>query len=123
VWSWHDDPVKIDVETKSEVLRYVEALTANGGTNIYGALKHALDVAGVTDDGTWSAPEVDTIYVLSDGRASVGLTQDSEEILAYVRERNATAGITIHTIGLSGAQDAYLLRSLAEQSGGQYAAK
>jgi HEAT repeat protein len=123
VWSWRDDPVKIDTETKSEVIRYVEALTANGGTNIYGALKHALDVAGVKDDGEWSAPDVDTLYLLSDGRASVGLTQNSDEILSYVRERNETAGITIHTIGLSGAQDAYLLKSLAEQNGGQYVAK
>jgi len=123
VWSWQDDPVEIDVDTKSQVVRYVEALTANGGTNLYGALKHGLDVAGVSDDGEWSAPEVDTIYVLSDGRASVGLTTDSEEILSYVRERNRSAGITIHTIGLSGAQDAYLLRSLAEQNGGQYVAQ
>ena len=33
------------------------------------------------------------------------------------------AGITIHTIGLSGAQDAYLMRSLAEQNGGPSAAR
>ncbi len=46
-----------------------------------------------------------------------------DEILSYVRERNRTAGITIHAIGLSGAQDAYLMRSLAEQNGGQYVAQ
>jgi hypothetical protein len=40
-----------------------------------------------------------------------------------VRERNATAGIVIHTIGLSGAQDADLLRRLAEENGGQYVAR
>ena len=40
-----------------------------------------------------------------------------------MRERNRTSGITIHAIGLSGAQDAYLLGSLAEQNGGVYAAK
>ena len=48
---------------------------------------------------------------------------DPDEILAFVRERNAAAGITIHTVGLSGAQDAYLLKSLAEQNGGSYVAR
>jgi HEAT repeat protein len=123
VWSWRDDPATVGAETRSELVRYVESLTANGGTNIYGALRHAFDLAGVEADGEWSDPVVDTIYVLSDGRASMGLTTDSEEILSYVRERNRNAGITIHTIGLSGAQDPYLLRGLAEQNGGQYAAK
>ena len=33
---------------------------------------------------------------------------------------NRSAGIVIHTIGLSGAHNAYLLRSLAAQSGGTY---
>lgn len=123
VWSWREDPVEVDTEIKSEVIRYVGALTANGGTNIWGAMKHALDLAGVEEGGGWSAPVVDTIYLLSDGRASVGVTTNSDEILSYIKERNRTAGITIHTIGLSGAQDAYLLRSLAEQNGGQYVAR
>ncbi len=128
VWSWREDGLAtIDTETKSGIVRYVEALTANGGTNIFGALQYAFDLAGVEeeadDGGEWSEPLIDTVYLLSDGRASVGVTTVSDEILSYVRERNRTAGITIHTIGLSGAQDAYLLRSLAEQNGGAYAAK
>ena len=61
-------------------------------------------------------------FLLTDGRPSVGVTTNADEILEFVRERNASAGIVIHTIGLSGAQDAYLLRNLAEQNGGTYAA-
>ena len=53
----------------------------------------------------------------------MGLTTDPDEILAFVREWNASAGIVIHTIGLSGAQDPYLLRSLAEQNGGTYVSR
>jgi Mg-chelatase subunit ChlD len=83
----------------------------------------ALDLAGADADEKWEEPEIDTIFVLSDGRPSVGLSTDADEILALVKERNEAAGITIHTIGLSGAQDAYLLRSLAEQNGGTYAAR
>jgi hypothetical protein len=53
----------------------------------------------------------------------VGLVITAEPILRYVREWNRTAGIVIHTIGLSGAQDAYLLRRLAEENGGTYVAR
>lgn len=123
VWTWQDKLSVMNPATRSAALRYVEALDANGGTNIYGALQMALDLAGATTGKDWVKPEIDTIYFLSDGRPSVGVTTSPDEILAFVRERNAVAGITIHTIGLSGAQDAYLLRSLAEQNGGTYVAR
>ncbi len=123
VWTWEDSLVETDDEAISDALRMVDELEAVGGTNIYGALQTALDIAGAEGGDTWSEPVIDTIYFLSDGRPSVGITTEPEEILAYVRERNASAGITIHTVGLSGAQDAHLLRSLAEQNGGSYVAR
>lgn len=123
VWSWQDELLEMNGETRSEAMRYVEDLDAVGGTNIYGALAQAFDMAGAESGDEWAAPKIDTIFFLSDGRPSVGLTTDPEEILAYVRDRNQSAGIVIHTIGLSGAQDAYLMRSLAEQHGGTYVAR
>lgn len=123
VWTWEDSLVETEDESISDALRMVDELEAVGGTNIYGALEAALDIAGAKGGDAWSQPEVDTIYFLSDGRPSVGITLDPDEILAFVRERNAAAGITIHTVGLSGAQDAYLLKSLAEQNGGSYVAR
>lgn len=123
VWDWADELVEIDTETRSELLRYVETIEANGGTNLFGGLRRAFDLAGVEEGDAWSEPLVDTIYLLSDGRASMGVTTVPDQILSYVAERNRTAGITLHTIGLSGAQDAYLLRSLAEQNGGIYVAQ
>ena len=123
VWTWNDDLVVMDPETRSEAMRFCESLEAVGATNIYGALKVALEQAGAAGGDEWSEPKIDTIFFLSDGRATVGLSTDADETLAFVRERNATAGIVIHTIGLSGAQDAYLLRSLAEQNGGSYTSR
>ena len=123
VWTWKDDLVEMEEETRPAVAAYLEGLEAVGATNIYSALEVALDLAGADADEKWEEPEIDTIFVLSDGRASVGLSTIPDEILALVKERNEAAGITIHTIGLSGAQDAYLLRSLAEQNGGTYAAR
>jgi hypothetical protein len=123
VWTWKDDLVEMEEDTRPAVAAYLEGLKAVGATNLYSALEVALDLAGADADEKWEVPEIDTIFVLSDGRPSVGLSTDPDEILALVKERNEAAGITIHTIGLSGAQDAYLLRSLAEQNGGTYAAR
>ena len=124
VWTWDDDDlVEMDSEARQDVLEYIDRIEAVGGTNIYSALLRAFEIAGVESGGEWSEPSIDTIYLLTDGRASVGLTVDPEEILAFVAERNRSAGIVIHTIGLSGAHDSYLLRGLAEQSGGTYVAR
>jgi hypothetical protein len=123
VWGWEDELVEMDDETRGDVLRYVDGLTAVGGTNLFGALEHAFAIVGVEEGEEWSAPLVDTIFLLSDGRPSVGVTTDPDQILEFVRELNRSAGITLHTIGLSGAQDAYLLHSLAEQNGGRYVAR
>jgi Mg-chelatase subunit ChlD len=106
-----------------EVQEYVDDLRASGGTNIYGALRTALEIAGVKGGDEWDSPRIDTLFLLTDGRPSVGLTTQPDEILAYVRDKNRSGGIVIHTIGLSGAQDAYLLSELAAQNGGTYSAR
>lgn len=123
VWSWQDKLVKMDPDTRKEVTEVIEGLDAMGGTNIYGAMQVAFKMAGVKEGNKWVAPKVDTIFLLSDGKPSIGVSTDADEILSMVREANVNAGITIHTIGLSGAQDAYLLRTLAEENGGTYAAR
>jgi len=123
VWTWQDDLVEMEGEQRVEVQDYVEDLRASGGTNIYGALRLALEIAGVKGGDEWDSPRIDTLFLLTDGRPSVGLTTNPDEILSYVREKNRSGGIVIHTIGLSGAQDSYLLSKLAEQNGGTYAAR
>lgn len=120
VWTWSDDLVTMKPEVRAQVNEFITKSEAVGGTNIHGALERALDLAGAKAGATWSAPVIDTIYFLTDGRATVGVTTDTEEILAYVRERNRNAGIVIHAIGLSDAHDAVLMRRLAEENGGTY---
>jgi hypothetical protein len=120
VWTWADGLVEMSADARDEVSTFVDETGAVGATNIYGALERALDLAGASEDGDWADPEIDTIYVLTDGRATVGLTTDTDDILAFVRDRNRTAGITINTIGLSAAHDTNLLRRLAEENGGTY---
>lgn len=122
VWTWQDDLVEMEEQTRGEALAFVEGLVPEGGTNIHGALVMAFELAGVESSmgGEWSEPAIDTIYLLTDGKASVGVTTDPEEILFDVRQLNRTAGIVIHTIGLSDGHDADLLRRLAEDNGGSY---
>jgi hypothetical protein len=123
VWTWEDELVAMEQDVRSDVLRFVDSLDAEGATNIFGALMRAFDLAGVREDGEWREPLVDTIFVLSDGKPSIGVVVEPKEILAAVRERNQAAGIVIHAIGLSGAQDAAFLSALAGENGGTYVGK
>lgn len=129
VWTWSDEPVVMDEGTRAEATKFVEQIKPVGGTNIYGAMKQGLDRARGKDRrksrGTprWTPPTYDTVFLLSDGQPSVGLSIAREDILDMVAEENSDLGVQINTIGLSTDQDAVLMRRLAEQSGGTYAAR
>ncbi|MBL8801247.1 MAG: VWA domain-containing protein [Planctomycetes bacterium] len=120
VWTWDDELVEMSPEKRAALTKYIEQVEAVGATNIYGALERAFDAAGAKGGDTFTNPTIDTIYLLTDGKATVGVTIERDEILAFVRSRNQSAGITIHTIGLSDAHDAVLMRRIAEENGGQY---
>lgn len=120
VWSWADDLVVMAPDKRLALTKYIEEVDAIGATNIYGALERAFEVAGASGGDTFTNPQIDTIYLLTDGKATVGVTSDREEILSFVRSRNQSARITIHTIGLSDAHDAVLMRRIADENGGQY---
>ena len=115
--------MEMDGDVRLEVLEHVDGLEAVGGTNLFGALRTALEVAGADGGDEFADPPIDTIFLLTDGRPSIGVTTDADAILEFVDDRNRSAGIVIHTIGLSGAQDAYLLGELARRSGGTYVAR
>lgn len=123
VWTWEKGLVEMDAKAREEVKGFVERLTAVGGTNLFGALREAFQLAGTRIGDDWREPPIDTIFVLTDGKPSVGTVLEPDAILSHVREWNRAAGITIHAIGLSGAQDAYLLENLALQNGGKYVAR
>jgi len=78
-----------------------------GGTNLFGALETA-----------FADPEVDTIFLLSDGEPSAGRILDPETIAAEIRRRNQSRRIVLHCISIGG--DGSLLRRLARESGGRF---
>jgi hypothetical protein len=127
VWTWQDDPVVMDPKSREEVSLFVEELKANGGTNIWGCMELGMDLAkgrkSKKGAAKWVQPNYDTVFVLTDGQPSIGVSLDREEILDMVREKNEGLGLVINTIGLSAEQDAVLMRRLAEENNGTYAAR
>jgi len=93
--------------SRDEAREFVDRLGAMGGTNLYGALQHAF-----TD------PDVDTIFVLSDGEPSTGDVIDPFEIRAHVKRWNAERDIVINSIAVGGSFQ--ILEWIAEDSGGTH---
>ncbi|MHC5030918.1 MAG: VWA domain-containing protein [Planctomycetota bacterium] len=97
-------------EHKEAAIAFLEEQGIRGGTNIYGVLNDAL------------ASGADTIFLLTDGEPNQGTIIDPALIIEEIAARNAHAGATIHTIGLSQDQNAELLVNLAHRNGGRYVA-
>ncbi|MCZ6691544.1 MAG: HEAT repeat domain-containing protein [Planctomycetota bacterium] len=91
----------------SHARREINKIPAVGGTNIYDPLAVA-----VLD------PNVDTIYLLSDGEPNGGQFTYPEDIVREIAQLNYTRMVKINTIFLGGTSD--FMKELAEKNGGQY---
>ena len=94
-------------ENRAELLAKVKAIGLGQGTNIFDALEVA-----------FADPEIDTIYLLTDGEPTAGKLIAPDDILEEVRRQNRSRQIVIHCIGLG--IDSQLLAKLAAESGGVY---
>jgi hypothetical protein len=122
VAAWRDKMMKATKRNKNEAFEYVMGLKAKEATNIFDALELAFKFGGrYLGDRHYASP-VDTIFFLTDGKATVGRIQEPERILAEVRRINRLGKITIHTIGAGYLHDRDFLKALAEQNGGKYVA-
>lgn len=92
---------------KKQAEAFLKGLVAKGPTNVHDALARAFENR-----------DVDTIYVLTDGRPSTGPIVDHERLAAEVARWNAARGIRIHTIAIGQKSD--LLERLARDSGGEH---
>jgi HEAT repeat protein len=114
VWAWRERVGGLDTAAgkgqKSLIEQakdFTKKLRAGGGTNIYGALEQA-----------FQDPEVDTIYLMTDGEPSVGDVIDPTAIREEVQRWNDRRGVVIHTIAFGGTYP--ILEWLAEDNGGTY---
>lgn len=94
-------------QNRESALTFVEKLGALGGTNLYGALKAAFE-----------DPDVDTIFVLSDGEPSEGDVTDPMMIREHVRAWNQHRHVQLNTIAIGGRFR--VLEWLAGDSNGTY---
>ena len=98
---------KLSSGNRRELIEDIEAVKHTGGTNLYDGLEFAFD-----------DPEVDTIYLLTDGQPSGGRFTDAADIVEQVRLMNRSRQIVIHCISIG--QRSTLLQDLAALTGGAY---
>ncbi|MCB9918210.1 MAG: HEAT repeat domain-containing protein [Planctomycetes bacterium] len=94
-------------KTREQAKVWIDRLGAGGGTNLYDAVKEAFD-----------DPDVDTIYLLSDGEPTAGEVTDPAQIRDDVKRWNEHRKIVIHTVAVGGSLQ--ILEHLALDSGGKY---
>ncbi|MCX7992449.1 MAG: VIT and VWA domain-containing protein [Fimbriimonadales bacterium] len=99
-------------ENIQRALQRVESLQAQGGTNIYEALRVAFQSLPVE-----RTPALRAIVFLTDGLPTVG-ERDPEQILKMTRERNARRAIRMFNFGVGYDVNVYLLDRLAQEHRG-----
>jgi hypothetical protein len=94
--SWHGKPDlhPATPPMKADAERFVRGLEARGWTNLYDGIEYA-----------FSDPDVDTIYLYSDGGASKGTFVASGEILSQFGKMNRFRKIVIHTVEVPGEKN------------------
>jgi hypothetical protein len=114
-------PKKLEAGSRREMVTYVENMSLEPATDLYGALEKGLSMVGNPDTGKLLEEGVDTIVVLSDGQATWGRIIDDELLTLVVTRRARYLRPVFHTVSLS--NDSKSLRLLAERTGGEYRAK
>lgn len=98
----------LDDKKKKAATTFAQAIEARGPTNVYSGLQLA-----------FADPEVDTIYLLTDGQPSSGPVVEPNALLRAVAEWNLGRVVRIHTVAIGGRSR--FLEQLAEQNGGAHA--
>jgi HEAT repeat protein/Mg-chelatase subunit ChlD len=104
----HDKLVRIDDKTRAELSVRVEMLRIGRATNVHDGMQTA-----------FADPDVDTIYLLTDGAPTVGPITDPVELRAAIASWNRTRRIKIHTVSVG--TESEFMRGVAEDAGGKYA--
>ena len=104
--------------------KWVEGLEPFGATNIYDAMESAFSLAGRgTTDRHYEA-QVDTVFLLTDGRPMLpnprGDWDNTDRIIEGVRRWNPYGRIVVHCVGLGKNINDEFLRQLASENGGVF---
>lgn len=111
--------VKLTKESRIRAAQFIDSVEPRNATDIYEALMKALALA-MTPDRKLSKEGVDTIYLLSDGEPTAGVT-NTDELRKKILAANAPCKVAIHVIALEPTPpSATFLRALAAENHGQY---
>jgi len=105
--AWKKRLVELDTKSRAEARKRIDRWSAVGGTAIYEALMLALQ-----------DPEVEAIYLLTDGEPTEGRVVDVDQILARIDEKTRYRDVEFHGVAIG--TRSRLLRELAKRSGGNY---
>jgi HEAT repeat protein len=117
---WRKGMIKSKRAERLAAAKFVEKMTADGGTNIHDALERAFKIAGRGARDKKYDLGADTIILLSDGQPTRGNITDPDQILAEVKRWNVLRRVKIHTVGVGNEHNESFMRGLAESSGGTY---
>lgn len=130
---WSKDLVPATERNRDRLLKHVDGLRADGGTNLWGALEEALKIRSLVQNAKYET-DIDELFVLSDGAPSAGAVIDPVQILRLVQESNRFAATRINTVFVNTElppearramaqmemQPAELMKRLAEQNSGRF---
>ena len=102
-----DHLVPMTKANHSQLNKFVDNLKPLGATNLFDALENALQ-----------DPQVDTIYLLSDGQPSTGKFTDPAEIISQIERLNRLRRVQINTISIG--DESELLEDLSRITSGQH---
>jgi Mg-chelatase subunit ChlD len=97
----------IDDKRRKAAEEWTKALECRGATNVYAAMQRA-----------FADPEVDTIFLLTDGQPSTGEITAPGPLADAIAAWNLGRGVRIHTVAIGGKSD--FLERLARESGGEH---
>lgn len=96
-------------ENVEKAIKWVDRLRVRGATNIYDSLEFALAI-----------PEVESVFLLTDGAPSTGKLVDMGEIRLAIRLQNAEQYVRVNTIQIGGGgREQAFLRGLAADNHGE----
>lgn len=107
VQRWQHGLVPVSRSYTARACAFVRERRASGATNLFDALADAI-----------ADPQIDTIYLLSDGNPTAGRIVEPVALRTEIARRNAARNVRIHVVALG--CDSPLLHHLAEDSGGTY---
>ncbi len=107
---YYSELLPANQENKDAAVRYIDALEADGSTNIDGAMLSAINMFSANDE------RLPIIVMLTDGLPTVGVT-DTSKIRQDILEANE-AGVSVFSLGFGDDVDFDFLRAMSLENNG-----